>query len=319
MTVATIIIAAYRAESFIAGALDSALAQAGVEVELIVIDDASPDDTAAAVSHHLQARGAGCARLLRQAVNGGPAAARNRGLREAQGEWVAVLDADDRMSPGRLAALITAAEQHSSDVILDNLWVCDETGAHLRRHIDEPDDGSQIEVHLEDYALANLMFSGRPALGYLKPVFRTSFLRRHAITYDPGLRIGEDFLIVAEALAHGARVTRLRQTLYDYTARHGSISHRLSPAEVRRMSDADSRFLTRHEALSGAARRAMLRHRVCLDDAYAFLEAMAALKEGAAARALRHALSRPMSLRHLHMPLLARAKRLLDPREGAAR
>ena len=71
-----------------------------------MVDDGSHDGTAAVVAAIAQKQPR--VRLLRQQHNAGPAEARNLGIEEAGGEWIALLDADDAYLPGRLARLTLA-------------------------------------------------------------------------------------------------------------------------------------------------------------------------------------------------------------------
>ena len=99
----TAVMPAYHAAAFVGEAVASLLQQTVPPREVIVVDDGSPDDTAAVAER------AG-ARVIRQA-NGGPAAARNTGIRAAATEWIALLDADDLARPTRLAT----QQQHFGD------------------------------------------------------------------------------------------------------------------------------------------------------------------------------------------------------------
>lgn len=92
----SVIVPAYNAAAFLRRAIDSVLGQTWRDVELIVVDDGSTDDTLQVLAGY----GDGL-RVLTQA-NAGPAAARNRGLRESHGEFVAFLDADDWWLPAKL-------------------------------------------------------------------------------------------------------------------------------------------------------------------------------------------------------------------------
>ena len=96
----TVVMPAFRAADTIAQAVQSVLAQTESRFELIVVDDGSPDESAAV------ARAAACGdprvRVLRQ-PNSGPASARNRGIASGSAPLVAFLDADDRWSPETLA------------------------------------------------------------------------------------------------------------------------------------------------------------------------------------------------------------------------
>jgi glycosyltransferase involved in cell wall biosynthesis len=88
------VIPAYQAAEVVQRAISSALSQSTPADELIVVDDGSRDETAAIAA-------AAGARVIRQ-ENGGPAAARNTGIRAAEAEWIALLDADDISRPDRL-------------------------------------------------------------------------------------------------------------------------------------------------------------------------------------------------------------------------
>jgi glycosyltransferase involved in cell wall biosynthesis len=90
----SVVIPAYNSAAYLAEAIASVRAQTRAVDEIIVVDDGSADDTAA-VAETLGVR------LLRQ-PNTGPSAARNLALREARGEWIAFLDADDQWTPDKL-------------------------------------------------------------------------------------------------------------------------------------------------------------------------------------------------------------------------
>ena len=81
--------------SLLSRALGSVLGQEGVELEVLVVDDGSTDETPARLAAMEDPR----VRVLRQSINQGVARARNRGIAEARGEWVAFLDDDDFWAP----------------------------------------------------------------------------------------------------------------------------------------------------------------------------------------------------------------------------
>jgi GT2 family glycosyltransferase len=94
-----VVIAAFEAADIIATAIDSVLAQSVRPEEIVVADDGSTDDLAGVL-----ARFGPAVRLVR-IEHGGEARARNAAIAAATAEFVAVLDADDRFAPGRLAAV----------------------------------------------------------------------------------------------------------------------------------------------------------------------------------------------------------------------
>lgn len=111
----SVVIPCYNAARFIEGTLRSVLAQTHRELEVIVVDDASTDDSAALVE-----RVAGSdprVKLLRRTRNAGtPGAPRNEGVAAARGEWIAFLDADDLWHPRKLELQLRALREHGAQM-----------------------------------------------------------------------------------------------------------------------------------------------------------------------------------------------------------
>jgi len=106
----SVVIPAYRAADLLDIAIGSVARQTFKDLEVIVVDDASPDDTEA-VARRLLAEHGLAHTVVRQPVNGGPSAARNRGVALARGEYVAFLDADDEWLPDKLALQVALMDQ----------------------------------------------------------------------------------------------------------------------------------------------------------------------------------------------------------------
>lgn len=102
----TVVVPAYNCERYIAEALTSILTQGPAVKEVIVVDDGSTDSTCEIVR-----RFGPPVRLIQQG-NQGPAAARNKGLKEARGDYIAFLDGDDVWLPGKLDAQLDYLEAH---------------------------------------------------------------------------------------------------------------------------------------------------------------------------------------------------------------
>jgi glycosyltransferase involved in cell wall biosynthesis len=97
----SVVIPCYNSSPFILEALRSALAQTLREFEIVVVDDGSVDDTAEIVERTMADNPLVSIRLVRQ-DNRGTAAARNRGIAEAEGRYILPLDADDLIAPTML-------------------------------------------------------------------------------------------------------------------------------------------------------------------------------------------------------------------------
>ncbi|MEF2070642.1 glycosyltransferase family 2 protein [Consotaella sp. CSK11QG-6] len=302
----TFLIAAYNAEASLPRAIRSALDQESVDVEVIVVDDRSQDGTAAAA----RAIGDDRVRVIELPDNRGPGGARNAGLAEARGTFIAILDSDDDVLPGRLARIVARAEAMKADVVVDNLEVVQETTGRRETMFDEVFLAGLDEISLADFIGSNVIFRSEFNYGYMKPVFRRSFLAEHGIRYDESLRIGEDYIFLASALACGARCVVEPAAGYVYHIRSGSISRVLDLRHVANMLAADIAFENAHP-LDPAAREAQRRRTRSLKRATSYLTLIQHLKGRAAFKAARVALSDPLALPLLRMPIEVRLRRLI--------
>lgn len=301
------VIAAYKAADTITRAIDSALAQEEVEVEVIVVDDASPDDTAAVVEAIADPR----IRLIRLPTNRGPGGARNAGLEAARGDWVAILDADDTVRPGRLARMIARAGNENADIIVDNLEVSNLDGRRERMFSDATLDEMPV-LTLGAFIGSNVLFRSTYNFGYMKPVFARRFLEQKQLRFQHDIRIGEDYVLLASALAQGGRCVVDPSAGYRYHIREGSISRVLELGHIDAMIAADADFLVAHTLDANAMAMQRKRSR-SLQEAHAFLTLVGHIKSRSLGGAVRTALSSPRALRHLKMPIAVRLRRLIAP------
>ena len=109
----TIVIPSYNAQSFIGGCLESILCQTYQNLEIVVVDDGSVDETSKVVKSYSDPR-----LRLYELPNRGAGAARNSGFSEARGEFIQYLDADDLLHPNKLEEQIKATDRSSYDSTL---------------------------------------------------------------------------------------------------------------------------------------------------------------------------------------------------------
>jgi succinoglycan biosynthesis protein ExoO len=310
----TFLIAAFNAEETIARAIGSALAQESVSVEIIVVDDCSDDSTAAIAESFPDER----VRVIRLGDNRGPGGARNAGLDAARGRWIAVLDADDTAYPGRTERLLQRAAATGFEIVVDNLEVADEATATTTHMFGIERLRAMPEMTLADFIAGNHLFEDRFSLGYMKPLVRRDFLERHSLRYIETIRIGEDYMLLASALAEGGRCAVEPEPFYAYHVRPGSISRVLDLRHVETMIEADEAFLRDH-TLDPAARRAQTRRTRNLRKAASYLSLVGHLKERAALKAAATAIRNPAAVRLLGMPISVRLRRVVRPFRQAGR
>src|SRR5690606_33644636 len=111
MDLVTIVTPAYNAAAYLPATIQSILSQSYPHWELLIIDDCSTDATVKVATTFL---GDKRIRLLRQSSNQGAISARNRGISEARGRYVAFLDSDDLWRPSKLATQIDAMKRYGA-------------------------------------------------------------------------------------------------------------------------------------------------------------------------------------------------------------
>lgn len=109
----SIIMAAYNAEKTIEKAITSVLSQSYQNWELIVINDCSKDRTASIVESIADSR----VRLIHNEANSGVSFTRHRGVEEANGEWIAILDSDDAWAPEKLEKQVQRQAEKDADLL----------------------------------------------------------------------------------------------------------------------------------------------------------------------------------------------------------
>jgi len=213
----SVIVSAWNAERTIEQAIRSALEQTLEDLEVIVIDAGSKDGTADVVRKI--AAEDGRVRLLRNEVNRGPAAARNLGLCEARGDWIAILDADDFfLREDRLERLVEIGEEYSADIVADDMYIFKDGDT---RYVSRFKEISGININYPQEI--NLSFFIDQDLGSLKPIFRTKFFKEKSKEYKENLIIREDFVLIVELMLNGAKFLLYPEAGYAYREHQNSI------------------------------------------------------------------------------------------------
>lgn len=189
----TAVIPAYNASGTVGAAIESVLAQTGAPSEVIVVDDGSSDGTADVA----EAYGAPV-RVLRQGHVGLPGACRNAGIRAAQGEYIAFLDADDEWLPGKLALQCALLNREPAVAL---------TCSNAMRHVvSRPEADAPYFPLSQDYRYCGLaaLIRDNFVITSTVAVRRAAFLTagpfhervEGAEDYDLWLRIARDYPIV---------------------------------------------------------------------------------------------------------------------------
>ena len=241
----SLIIPVYNAEKTLPATLESIRAQRFRDFEVIFSEDAGTDGSADLLESFSKDCGLPC-KLLRAEKNGGAAAARNRALDIAEGEYLAFADADDLMDPGMLelaAAAVDASDQPVDIVGWDWTLGLNQDGRYMR----------QADYATPTEALRNLT-GGTMRWNLWTFLVRRDLIEQNGIRFIPGADIGEDMQFMLRAFLHAGNVVQLHESLYRYNAvNSASISKQFSP-EKRAQVEANFREVERSFAGSGFCR-----------------------------------------------------------------
>ncbi|WP_017304928.1 glycosyltransferase family 2 protein [Spirulina subsalsa] len=221
----SIIIPAYNTEQYITQCLESALNQTEQNIEIILINDASTDQTLTLVEKYPDSR----LKIIKNEVNRGAGYCRNQGIQAAQGEWIVPLDSDDWYAPERIEKLWQVAQRENADLVADNLYFIqdekyDPNATLFSVAKDEFSQTREIDV-LTFIDLNRKPGKISPHLGLTKPLIKRSFLLENSLAYEATVTPIEDFLLYTLCLLKGARFMIIPEAYYYYRrSRPGSAS-----------------------------------------------------------------------------------------------
>jgi glycosyltransferase involved in cell wall biosynthesis len=190
----SVVTAAYNGIRTIDQTIASVRAQDYQNWEMVIVDDGSTDGTGEVVASIKESR----LKLIRQ-ENQGRSAARNRGITEAQGDYLLFLDADDWLLPKALSQHVTFLEARPEYAVsVADGFFCDDDGARIASFSERRGEAHSGDV-LDRIAVDSGLFGAPCAV-----CFRRSAIEGPQIRFDPELVIGEDwhFFIQIAARAH---------------------------------------------------------------------------------------------------------------------
>ncbi|WP_455615448.1 glycosyltransferase family 2 protein [Eisenbergiella sp.] len=216
----SVIIPVYNASGLLPDCLQSIALQTWTDLEMLLVDDGSTDDSACICRSFCEKDSR--FRLL-QKENGGVSSARNLGLEEASGDYIAFVDADDWLCPEMLEHQAECLEKDGSDMAMCGFQEAGEAERRQFRRDCEAGEGTQlllkpgkkppehismpVEAYVADYLLA-----GNTRCWSI--LFRKELLQK--ARFQEGLTIGEDLLFLIDLLPALKRVSLIKTREYCY-------------------------------------------------------------------------------------------------------
>lgn len=224
----TFVVPVYNTEATVGACLGSALAQTVDDIEVVCVDDGSPD-RAGEVLDRYAARD-GRVRVLHQA-NAGLAAARNAGMAAARGRFVAFLDSDDTVVP-TFAERIAEAFASAPDVEVVTCGAACEppelASARVKRLL------SPADAIYRGFD-ADLLFSANAQPYACRTVIDRAFALREGIRFDEALRFAEDVAFHFSVYPLARTTVLISDKLYRYRMNDASLTHEHDAAGARKL------------------------------------------------------------------------------------
>ena len=206
----SVLIPAYNHARFVRAALDSVLQQSWSNLELIVIDDASPDATWQVLQECTDPR----VRLSRNESNLGSHGTLNAALQQARGEFIAILNSDDLFLPHRLAACHAALQASGADLVGTDMHLMDDDGALVQAHwwIDAYEALKRVWADTQDWPAT--LLAGNVFMTTSNFFFRRRWLEQVGDFQD--LRYVLDYDWLLRGLGQGLRLAWIDAPLLQY-------------------------------------------------------------------------------------------------------
>ena len=207
----SIIIPTYNGEKHISKTLNSIIEQDYENIEIILADDVSSDNTVK-ISREILENSGKKFKIIERSKNGGQCAARNTGYKEASGKYVIFFDHDDMAEKNFVSLLCAEAENKNADVVFCGI-----------KHFYENENKFEYEPVItknnflfpEDYLKG--WISGKIYLWSVwNFIFKKTFLDEFNLCFHEGCRLGEDTELVLKALSSASRVSFVEKMLYIY-------------------------------------------------------------------------------------------------------
>ncbi|MBC2871085.1 glycosyltransferase [Acetanaerobacterium sp. MSJ-12] len=246
MAFLSIIIPVYNAEKTVGYSIESVLAQKWDDIEIIVVDDGSSDGSLTICKEYEKKDTR--IKVIHQ-ENGGPGAARNTGLQNAKGDYIAFVDADDYI------------ENEMYDILLEKLCSTDADVAicgYIREYYKGEHLSACKKVTTESAEVSKKAWRQYFDEWYYKnyfnvlwnKIYKKEVIENYNILFQTDIYNGEDLIFNLSYFAHIQKVVVLDQALYHYVERRGdSLTHRCDPSFFKNkiyLFEAVSKFCQTH-------------------------------------------------------------------------
>lgn len=203
----SVIVPVYNAGNYIEKCLESLRSQTLDDIEIIFVDDHGSDDSIDKIVSFIDGYSGNKTFLLTSTErNSGPGAARNRGMDEACGEYVAFMDSDDYVEPGFCEELCNLANDNDADLVCCDILI----GESVKRNAEVSDKKCFLR-HFVSY--------------FTTFIYRKAMLDANGIRF-PEASSAEDTCFLAKCVLSAGKMAQIHKPLYHYVQHEDSVSRK---------------------------------------------------------------------------------------------
>ncbi|AKH95637.1 MULTISPECIES: glycosyltransferase family 2 protein [Elizabethkingia] len=204
----SIIVPVYNAEDTLHIAIDSILAQTYQNIELVIVDDCSKDNTLNKLYKYKdgEINNNFSIKIISHETNKGVASARNTGLENASGEYIYYVDADDWIDDKTIEILIKEQQKNDSDIVGCNWYL---SFNQNERRMNQPVFTSSLEA-------IQKMTNGTMRWNLWLFMGKRSLYEKYNIRFISGMNMGEDLMVMMRLFIHSNHVSFVNKALYHY-------------------------------------------------------------------------------------------------------
>ncbi|MDX9704446.1 MAG: glycosyltransferase [Weeksellaceae bacterium] len=208
----SVIVPVYNTEKYLPKCLDSLVSQTLDEMEILVVNDGSPDNSQKIIDEY-------SAKFPQiksfQKPNGGLSDARNFGIEKANGKFIGFVDSDDYVHPEMFETLYKKAREHQAEIVLCDLQKVNEKGEVFRALPQSPQLPEKIDL-TQDFRIF-----GEMSCFACNKLFKSELFENHA--FKKGIHF-EDIELIPQLILQTKVLAKVNQPFYNYFERQDSIT-----------------------------------------------------------------------------------------------
>lgn len=217
----SIITPVYNVEKCIERNIKSIINQTDKNFELLLIDDGSPDKSIEIAEGLLKNSDINY-RIITQ-KNSGVSVARNKGIEEANGEYITFLDSDDYFHENFIEHMYNKARETECDIVF-----CDYSEVNSECDTLVKNRTNYLENYIDGKSAAFKQLSDDITIGMRSAIYKASIIKENNLFFDSNRKYGEDMIFIVKALMHSKKVISVNEVLAYYVIWENSITQNVS-------------------------------------------------------------------------------------------